>query len=205
MPTVFGFDEINKLYFSTIDIPEDEKQRRERTAKRFYTLLVPFFNKLKVSYDVEPEMFAVMADVYINQLEEIYKQATLIGDFDIWGVQRSKDFAKDIIDTTVNWKRGSLNNAFKPTRAKDISLNESELMYNHKNSDNANKHGYRYHVWHSHRDEKTRKAHYVADGQIRPINEPFNIGGYKMMFPMDDSLGAPPEMIVNCRCIETFR
>lgn len=33
-------------------------------------------------------------------------------------------------------------------------------------------------------------------------NEPFIINGYKMMFPLDDSMGAPIDEIINCRCVE---
>jgi uncharacterized protein with gpF-like domain len=52
------------------------------------------------------------------------------------------------------------------------------------------------------RDERVRVSHWEADGQTVPINEPFIINGYKMMFPLDDSMGAPIDEIINCRCVE---
>ena len=39
-----------------------------------------------------------------------------------------------------------------------------------------------------------------ADGQIVDINEPFNINGFQMDFPMDDSYDAPLTEILGCRC-----
>lgn len=54
--------------------------------------------------------------------------------------------------------------------------------------------------WLATRDGRTRDAHAAADGQVREINEAFDIGGYKMMYPGDAGLGAPPSMFVNCRC-----
>ena len=58
------------------------------------------------------------------------------------------------------------------------------------------------HTWVSMRDERVRVSHWEADGQTVPINEPFIINGYKMMFPLDDSMGAPIDEIINCRCVE---
>ena len=54
--------------------------------------------------------------------------------------------------------------------------------------------------WSATGDGRTRENHSLADGQIRKINEPFIVGGYKMMYPLDGSLGAPASEIIQCRC-----
>ena len=54
--------------------------------------------------------------------------------------------------------------------------------------------------WLSRRDDKVRDTHVEADGQIVPLDGIFTVGGAQMRFPGDDSLGAPPSEIVNCRC-----
>lgn len=51
-------------------------------------------------------------------------------------------------------------------------------------------------------DGRTRPSHQAADGQVRDIDEPFDVGDSQMMYPLDDSLGAGPEEIVDCRCAE---
>lgn len=56
-------------------------------------------------------------------------------------------------------------------------------------------------TWRAHKDELTRPTHAAANGQTVPINEPFIVGGYALMFPGDTSRGAPPQEIVNCRCV----
>ena len=56
--------------------------------------------------------------------------------------------------------------------------------------------------WDATGDGKTRETHAAADGQIRAYGEPFTVGGFSMMFPLDASLGAPAEEIINCRCYE---
>ncbi len=59
--------------------------------------------------------------------------------------------------------------------------------------------------WLSTRDDRTRDTHLMADGQERPIDEPFDVGGYQLMWPGDGSLGAPASELVQCRCTVTYR
>jgi hypothetical protein len=55
--------------------------------------------------------------------------------------------------------------------------------------------------WICTKDSRTRLDHGMADGQIVVgTKKPFKVGGYKMMFPGDSSLGAPGHEIYNCRC-----
>lgn len=50
--------------------------------------------------------------------------------------------------------------------------------------------------WVSVHDERTRDAHVEADGQIRGLNEPFDVGGESIDRPGEGS----PENSINCRC-----
>lgn len=54
--------------------------------------------------------------------------------------------------------------------------------------------------WIATKDGKTRHDHGMADGQIVDHDKPFEVGGYKLMFPGDPS--GPPHEIYNCRCTE---
>lgn len=47
-------------------------------------------------------------------------------------------------------------------------------------------------------DDRTRHEHRVLDGQRQYVDEPFEVEGYKIMYPADPS--AEPEMVYNCRC-----
>ena len=56
-------------------------------------------------------------------------------------------------------------------------------------------------MWVCAKDARTRMTHGQADRQIvEGTKEPFIVGGYKMMFPGDKSMGAPGHEIYNCRC-----
>lgn len=52
--------------------------------------------------------------------------------------------------------------------------------------------------WMATLDSTTRESHRTLDGQSVPINEPFEAGGYSIMYPGDPS--AAPAMVYNCRC-----
>ncbi len=44
-----------------------------------------------------------------------------------------------------------------------------------------------------------RPSHLVADGQVRKVDEPFNVGGEDLMFPRDPN--GSPENTINCHCL----
>lgn len=45
---------------------------------------------------------------------------------------------------------------------------------------------------------RTRDSHRQADGQIVGLNDPFTVGGHKLMYPGDPS--GPGSETINCRC-----
>lgn len=47
-------------------------------------------------------------------------------------------------------------------------------------------------------DRRVRPAHRRADGQERPMSQPFDVGGDLIMFPGDPT--GLPETVINCRC-----
>lgn len=56
--------------------------------------------------------------------------------------------------------------------------------------------------WDATMDGKTRKTHRKLDGQVREINEPFEVDGKKAMHPGGFGL---PEEDINCRCVALTR
>lgn len=55
--------------------------------------------------------------------------------------------------------------------------------------------------WSTNMDGKERDTHAAANGQIVQTGEPFTVGGYKLMYPGDTSMGAPASETINCRCV----
>lgn len=56
--------------------------------------------------------------------------------------------------------------------------------------------------WDSKEDSAVRPAHRRADGQIRPMSQPFIVGGEALMAPGDPS--GSPWNVINCRCKPLF-
>lgn len=52
--------------------------------------------------------------------------------------------------------------------------------------------------WVASGDERTREDHRIAHGQIRPLDQPFEVGGEFLMFPSDPHGSA--DQVINCRC-----
>lgn len=52
--------------------------------------------------------------------------------------------------------------------------------------------------WLTARDERVRPTHQEADGQIRALGEPFDVGGAQLLYPGDPA--APIQEIAMCRC-----
>lgn len=62
--------------------------------------------------------------------------------------------------------------------------------------------------WRSAKQERTRKGHREADGQIVAFDEPFYVANGKgqlepLMFPSDGSMGCSADNLINCRCFYT--
>lgn len=58
--------------------------------------------------------------------------------------------------------------------------------------------------WHTILDGREREWHEEADSMTVPINEPFEVGGELLMYPLDTSLGASADNIANCRCTAEY-
>lgn len=110
--------------------------------------------------------------------------------------------ANEIVDATINHIED--DNYFSQKRAEIIALNETNRFSNLCNHEVAKALGYKYHIWHSMIDEKTRKTHFNCDLQKQLIDDPFVVGDFYMRFPMDTFYGAGPEEIINCRCTESY-
>lgn len=58
--------------------------------------------------------------------------------------------------------------------------------------------------WIATRDGRTRDDHAAADGEIRDLDAPYDVGGEKLIFPGDTSLGASASNVIQCRCTEGY-
>lgn len=213
-------------YFDEMQLLQDDKLNRSKTAKKFIDALVAFFatqyrdllsgfflyEKSSAEYENElMDLFYAMISEYqyeIDVREKAYRFAKYIQE----ATERAVANANGNDDYKMSRLIGGMMNEedvpksvkrmFSDVRATEIALNETNWIYNWINHQNLVDKKQNTHTWVSMRDERVRVSHWEADGQTVPINEPFIINGYKMMFPLDDSMGAPIDEIINCRCVE---
>ncbi|MBX4215693.1 hypothetical protein KW797_01970 [Candidatus Parcubacteria bacterium] len=134
-----------------------------------------------------------------RELAVLLQQAEIEG----WTITKTQ---KALTDVFNQWAHGTTNRAtfagarLPPYRTEMIARTVSMQSYNAGTTTLFENAGVEEREWLATQDDRTRDDHLAADGQVMGINEPFVIGGFEMMYPGDDSLGAPLDEIINCRC-----
>lgn len=144
-----------------------------------------------------------LASVELIPEEGVSIDSSILGaDAVMMIIDKLEDVANEIVDSTLR----NIDDVEILTidRAERIARDEANRFPNMIGYENAKEQGYQYHIWHTMEDKRVRKSHKSANGQKKLIDEPFNIGGSLMMFPMDDSLGASINEIIGCRCSVSY-
>ncbi|MBL4836999.1 MAG: hypothetical protein JKY34_05425 [Kordiimonadaceae bacterium] len=99
--------------------------------------------------------------------------------------------------------RTGLKGPFSRTRAHTIARTETHNAANRGAMAAAEATGLTlYKEWVAAGGSRTRGNHSAVSGQIRPQNDPFNVGGTLMQQPGDPAGGAGN--VINCRCVVVF-
>lgn len=227
----YSYKESAIQFFDEMNILKSEKKERVDSALTMSDLMRIFL--LNVFSDIVSGKFLheITDEKYLEKLMNLYDDfvyrvdKSIAYDSDI--IAKARQFAqfihetnKKIVyeqeDTDFIWAITygmPINEKDVPSKVKErftgkeapilIGQNESLFIHNyirHKSFLNQNR---ATHTWETMQDEKVRVAHIKADGQTVPIDQPFIIGGYKLMFPGDTLTSNPPaDIVVNCRCVE---
>ena len=195
-------------FFDEMNVLKSEKERRIKTANLIDGAMRDFFASqiIDVEEGIYPERSKkgyytdLLIDLYFTFLPEKERYSD---EFE----GKAGEFAQNIQNTTDKAVIGNDNTdaqkktVFSDNRARLISLNESLQIWNtirHKELKGKQA----THTWQSMEDDRVRPTHVEADGQTVPIEEPFKVGKYMLMYPGDSSLGAGEEEIILCRCYE---
>lgn len=215
------FDEINALEY-------ERKQERIDTAQKIEKELVIFFNGIyadilngiflytKPSTEYIYELYITLSDISDSSLNDSELKIHLY------------DAAKEIVQTTIDAylepsgtefelarnKGAPMKESIIPdeiidtlgrTRIQKIAANEALYIVNYKEFSEALTQGKKSKIWNTMEDERVRYTHAIVDKEEIPINEPFYVGGYQMMFPGDTSMGADISETILCRCWLTYK
>lgn len=208
------FDEINGLkteddkerkireFFEEMELPQDEIEERIKHCKNLEELFERIFILAlamnKTGDEDEEYLTGYLEQGYYDDMEEYGHDTS-----EPFYAERMDLVAESIVGTTFAYIADEYYTS--ATRAIECAENETNASENYKREQDAIKNGYTKKRWITMLDDKVRKTHMHADGQSVAIGTPFTVGDYKMMFPLDQSLGAHAKEVINCRCsVEYF-
>lgn len=207
MPNSMSFDELNALqatkhprsmpyskYFGEMHISAEQKKARISFAEDFEEKA---FELIALAYTVL-QFGGDMSSVQLLAESMMLAAINAVSQADSYLTLHAVSFAQNFIDVTIAHVDDPYY--FSEDRSRVIAENEANIIHNHLDNEDAIRDGYRFKRWDAIVDDKTREDHLDVNGAVVPIDEPFIVGGYEMMYPGDESLGAGPEEIINCRC-----
>jgi len=214
--TLAEVDRLNILYFGDMQLSAKEKALRVRIATEFEVLVRKYLLTLQTILtsakpEQEKDAMVAMAAIafsreyrkffnqwYYKYYDEVSNGTDPRGNEAEWRNTHSTRLSAWLANTVRSTSSGGVM-----SRLRTEIRTEVNAMCNLAVFCALADSGEKIKMWKSHKDELTRPTHAKADGQTVPIHEPFAVGGYLMMFPGDTSLGAPPQEVVNCRCVIT--
>lgn len=222
MATRLKFDELNNLestskrrsmpydvFFGEMELEDDEKERRILVAEKLepiYLFILALMATQKngeidsdlIKKTVRERVIEIVVEVYGDSEGNITDSLA-----DNEELKNLIDKAtQEIIDSTKENRDDAYT--FSEDRAIAITENETNRATNYYVLDEALENGFQYKEWVSKRDLRVRDTHILVDGTRIAIDAPFEVGESLMMFPLDNSMGASAEEIVNCRCALKF-
>lgn len=208
-------DRLNITYFGEMSLPDREKALRvkiaaefEKLARKYLLALQGIFASGKPKAQLDALVAAAAAafareykSLFDNWYNRYYAEISSGASQSAvkaqqWRDKHSAELAVWLAETVRNTPAGSAMSRLLT----DIRT-EVNAMCNLAAFCALADSGAKVKKWRAHKDELTRATHARADGQTVPVDEPFIVGGYALMFPGDTSLGAPPQEIANCRCV----
>ena len=181
---------LNDLVFATVKVFMNDKVGQKRmftldVANEVYALLAA--NVLTTSALISQNTVASATVVILQQMQ--------------LSLTKPKASEPEVIAKAIAKKIGGVNSI---SRAMTIARTETHKAANTtqytKAEWAAQESGLKVEVeWIATNDGRVRDNHRHADGQKRPIGQPFNVGGEAMRYPSDPRASA--KNTINCRCV----
>lgn len=205
-------DKLNIIFFGEMDISSEEKKLRVVMAADFQKLLLKYYdtvqnintllnNELDGAAALYAAAAAEFARGYILFFTKYYPQyLALLGEGNVkgvvsWAYKHSRELAEWIPETGLKGNAPPIYDRILTTSRTEVNaIGNLALMHSAVSKGKTRKR------WKTFGDNRVRQTHREASGQTVAIDKPFIIGGSRMMFPCDTSLGASAAEIVNCRC-----
>ena len=208
MPSPQNFDNLNGLFFTKrsknramsinqffgeMNLPEEEEERRIRLAENLEVMMLTFFELVMLYGGVTPDNY----DYLSGYLRDLYQQNLLVYvPIDEYLMTKTAVFADEVTRTTQDHADDEWY--FSDDRALLIAENESQGTWEYEEFAQAVEAGKTRKTWVAIIDKVTRQWHREVNGKTIPIDDYFEVGVDRMLFPGD--INASPENLVSCRC-----
>lgn len=201
-----SWDELNQLvgfnrsepfeqYYAPMKITEAQKRKRIELAEQLEDVMIGL---LSFMFYAQQQGTIPYVDAYERAYEEYILILNNILNPDEYLLNHAETVLTDII--SVTYRHPDEEYYYSADRARLISENEANAIYDHDEFQEALDEGYRYKTWNTIMDGKERDSHAEVNGMTIPIEEPFELQGGYMLAPHDDSMGVDDSELVGCRC-----
>ena len=212
---VANFDELNILESGLYEVPE-KSMRSEPYDEYFgdmYLTQEQVDDRVELAETIE-EPITVFLLLMLMMREREFDPAiprdaliTELENADVGDVEYRESLADELLDSTLE----NMDDPwfFSEDRAIFVAENESNTLENKRDFERAKRRGFRRKQWIGIPDRRERDTHRALNNVIIPIDEYFQIGHARGLFPKDvtsvgSTLSSHPEEVVNCRCVCNF-
>jgi uncharacterized protein with gpF-like domain len=175
---------------------------------------VQWGTNLGLAFDVENLLASQWFEDYTLKFADPISQTTSDGVSEVLQQGMREGWSHDRMSQRLGqmfqqWATGNLSaedfswlEARAPQNRRDI-IARSESMHasNAGSFELFRDYGAQKKEWLATQDSRVREAHLSANGQVVPMDQPFQVGGFHLMYPGDSSLGAPLSQTIQCRCV----
>lgn len=203
--TTLKFDELHSLsrdvyeeYFDDMGIPAANKRDRVLVAMKLEDGFLDVLSWVQMKKDRNEQFFLGSIPLF----EQAFLAAALTRIDDDKIRQTAREFAETVALSTYNNQDDDYFTS--ADRAVNMAATESNAINIYGEFDDAKVLGKGRKKWNVVMDGSEREWHGEVNGVTVPIDEPFEVGGALMMYPLDTSLGAGADNIANCRCWLTY-
>lgn len=179
-------------WYEVMDISQEDKDKRIDLARKLNEVFAWMMSYVAMCLLLgdEIERDYLVASLLIRVGDVVPRQTDYIS-------RQIKKFTGDVVDTTME----HLNEAYyvSPERQSIIAVNEANTLCTADEMTEAYDNGYTMKTWVTERDSHVRKTHREVEGKTIPIDDYFEVGNSRLLFPGDE-LNGDVEEIANCRC-----
>jgi hypothetical protein len=167
---------------------------------------------LRIEYD-DIEGIETIKRQFVNEYTDIIQDYINDPMFeDLYPEQLADELARDtrkletLERTAVELAEADSDSTRKNNlRSSITAVNEAQTVLNRADFKAAKAKGYSRKTWVSERDNRVRPTHQIVDGTTIPIDDLFEVGKARLLYPHDWLNGsANPEELINCRCVVRY-